>query len=168
MLAVLLEEVETFEVHHLDCIRSRVARSQQEFLVCDIEELFADAPFVAAVDTSGSPVATASGANGNGPSVAVDGGSLVSGRWYAVRKNSRGQSTAVNVVANMTFRPDFLIAFHSQVMTLLPGDIISTGTPAGVMLNKPNAVFLKDGDKVEMEIENLGILNNTIKIVKSN
>jgi len=35
------------------------------------------------------------------------------------------------------------------------------------MLNKPNAVFLKDGDKVEMEIENLGILNNTIKIVKS-
>jgi len=36
------------------------------------------------------------------------------------------------------------------------------------MLNKPNAVFLKDGDKVEMEIENLGILNNTIRIVKLN
>jgi|GEM_PF-6205565 len=36
------------------------------------------------------------------------------------------------------------------------------------MLNKPNAVFLKDGDKVEMEIEGLGILNNTIKVVKSN
>jgi 2-keto-4-pentenoate hydratase/2-oxohepta-3-ene-1,7-dioic acid hydratase in catechol pathway len=35
------------------------------------------------------------------------------------------------------------------------------------MLNKPNAVFLKDGDKVEMEIEGLGILNNTIKVVKS-
>ena len=52
-------------------------------------------------------------------------------------------------------------------MTLEKGDIISTGTPAGVMLNKPNAVFLKDEDKVEMEIESLGILNNTIKIVKS-
>ena len=35
------------------------------------------------------------------------------------------------------------------------------------MLNKPNAVFLKDGDKVEMEIEGLGILNNSIKVVKS-
>jgi 2-keto-4-pentenoate hydratase/2-oxohepta-3-ene-1,7-dioic acid hydratase in catechol pathway len=35
-------------------------------------------------------------------------------------------------------------------------------------LNKPNAVFLKDGDRVEMEIEGLGILNNTIKVVKSN
>jgi len=36
------------------------------------------------------------------------------------------------------------------------------------MLNKPNAVFLKDGDKIEMEIENLGMLNNTIRVVKSN
>ena len=36
------------------------------------------------------------------------------------------------------------------------------------MLNKPNAVFLKDGDKVEMEIEGLGVLHNTIKFVKSN
>ncbi len=33
------------------------------------------------------------------------------------------------------------------------------------MLNKPNAVFLKNGDKVEMEIENLGILKNTIRFV---
>jgi len=61
-----------------------------------------------------------------------------------------------------------IISKISQVMTLEKGDIISTGTPAGVMLNKPNAVFLKDGDKVEMEIENLGTLNNTIKIVKTN
>jgi len=36
-----------------------------------------------------------------------------------------------NVVSNMTFRPWWLVAFHSRVMTLLPGDIISTGTPAG-------------------------------------
>ena len=50
----------------------------------------------------------------------------------------------------------------------LKGDIISTGTPAGVMLNKPNAVYLKDGDQIEMEIEGLGILNNTIKVIKSN
>ncbi len=60
-----------------------------------------------------------------------------------------------------------IVSKISKIMTLEKGDIISTGTPAGVMLNKPNAVFLKDGDKVEMEIENVGILRNTIKFVKS-
>ncbi|MBT8242853.1 MAG: fumarylacetoacetate hydrolase family protein [Nitrosopumilus sp.] len=69
---------------------------------------------------------------------------------------------------NMFIKIPEIVSKISQVMTLEKGDIISTGTPAGVMLNKPNAVFLKDGDKVEMEIESLGILNNTIKIVKSN
>jgi 2-keto-4-pentenoate hydratase/2-oxohepta-3-ene-1,7-dioic acid hydratase in catechol pathway len=70
--------------------------------------------------------------------------------------------------SNMFIKIPEIISKISKVMTLERGDIISTGTPAGVMLNKPNAVFLKDGDKVEMEIENLGTLNNTIKIVKSN
>ena len=59
-----------------------------------------------------------------------------------------------------------IVSKISNVMTLEKGDIISTGTPAGVMLNKPNAVFLKDGDKIEMEIENLGVLRNTIRTVK--
>jgi 2-keto-4-pentenoate hydratase/2-oxohepta-3-ene-1,7-dioic acid hydratase in catechol pathway len=69
---------------------------------------------------------------------------------------------------NMFIKIPEIVSKISKVMTLEKGDIISTGTPAGVMLNKPNAVFLKNGDKIEMEIENLGILNNTIKIVKSN
>jgi 2-keto-4-pentenoate hydratase/2-oxohepta-3-ene-1,7-dioic acid hydratase in catechol pathway len=69
--------------------------------------------------------------------------------------------------SNMFIKIPEIVSKISKVMTLEKGDIISTGTPAGVMLNKPNAVFLKDGDKVEMEIENLGILNNTIKVVKS-
>lgn len=60
-----------------------------------------------------------------------------------------------------------IISKISKVMTLEKGDIISTGTLAGVALNNPNVVFLKDGDKVEMKIEGLGILNNTIKFVKS-
>ncbi|MDF2430297.1 MAG: fumarylacetoacetate hydrolase family protein [Nitrosopumilus sp.] len=68
---------------------------------------------------------------------------------------------------NMFIKIPEIVSKISKVMTLEKGDIISTGTPAGVMLNKPNAVFLKDGDKVEMEIESLGILNNTIKFVKS-
>lgn len=69
---------------------------------------------------------------------------------------------------NMFIKIPQIISKISKVMTLEKGDIISTGTPAGVMLNKPDAVFLKDGDKVEMEIEGLGMLNNTIRVVKSN
>ena len=70
--------------------------------------------------------------------------------------------------SNMFIKIPEIVSKLSKVMTLEKGDIISTGTPAGVMLNKPNAVFLKDGDAVEMEIENLGTLNNTIRIIKSN
>ncbi len=69
---------------------------------------------------------------------------------------------------NMFIKIPEIISKISKVMTLEKGDIISTGTPAGVMLNKPNAVFLKDGDKVEMEIEGLGTLKNTIRVTKSN
>ena len=79
-----------------------------------------------------------------------------------------GETRQNSSSSNMFIKIPEIVSKISKVMTLEKGDIISTGTPAGVMLNKPNAVFLKDGDKVEMEIENLGILNNTIKIVKSN
>ena len=59
-----------------------------------------------------------------------------------------------------------IISKISKAMTLEKGDIISTGTPAGVMLNNPNAIFLKHDDTIEMEIENLGVLRNTVKMVK--
>ncbi len=69
--------------------------------------------------------------------------------------------------SNMFIKIPEIISKISKVMTLEKGDIISTGTPAGVALRNSNVEFLKDGDKVEMEIEGLGILNNTIKFVKS-
>ena len=69
--------------------------------------------------------------------------------------------------SNMFIKIPEIISKISKVMTLEKGDIISTGTPAGVMLNKPNAVFLKDGDRVEMEIENLGKLHNTVRFTKT-
>ena len=69
--------------------------------------------------------------------------------------------------SNMFIKIPDIVAKLSQVMTLEKGDIISTGTPAGVMLNKPNAVFLKNGDVVDLEIENLGTLRNTIRFVSS-
>jgi 2-keto-4-pentenoate hydratase/2-oxohepta-3-ene-1,7-dioic acid hydratase in catechol pathway len=59
-----------------------------------------------------------------------------------------------------------IVSKLSKVMTLEKGDIISTGTPAGVMLNKPDAIFLQDGDKIEMEIQGLGKIENTVRFVQ--
>ncbi len=59
--------------------------------------------------------------------------------------------------ANFIFRIPFVIAYVSQFMTLLPGDIISTGTPAGVGLGMNPQVYLKDGDVVKLGIDGLGM-----------
>lgn len=64
-----------------------------------------------------------------------------------------------NVVSNMTFRPWFLVSFHSKVMQLLPGDIISTGTPG--------AVVIRDGDIVECQINGFETLVNPVKDLKN-
>jgi 2-keto-4-pentenoate hydratase/2-oxohepta-3-ene-1,7-dioic acid hydratase in catechol pathway len=59
--------------------------------------------------------------------------------------------------SNLIFKIPFLISYLSQFMTLLPGDIISTGTPAGVGLGqKPEPVYLKAGDIIELGIDGLG------------
>jgi 2-keto-4-pentenoate hydratase/2-oxohepta-3-ene-1,7-dioic acid hydratase in catechol pathway len=55
-----------------------------------------------------------------------------------------------------------LIAFLSQVMTLEPGDVVSTGTPAGVGLFRNPQVFMQPGDVIEIEAEGIGVLRNTI------
>ncbi|MDE1862109.1 MAG: fumarylacetoacetate hydrolase family protein [Thaumarchaeota archaeon] len=67
--------------------------------------------------------------------------------------------------SNMHLKVNSVVSILSRVMTLEKGDIISTGTPAGVMLNKPDAVFLKHGDRIEMEIERLGKLENMVRFV---
>jgi len=58
--------------------------------------------------------------------------------------------------ANLIFNIPFLISYLSQFMTLLPGDVISTGTPAGVGLGFNPPVYLKAGDVVELGIDGLG------------
>ena len=68
---------------------------------------------------------------------------------------------------NMYIKPYEIVAKLSQSMTLEKGDIISTGTPSGVVLNNPDLEYLKDGDQIEMEIEKLGILKNSIKVIKN-
>ncbi|TVX97901.1 fumarylacetoacetate hydrolase family protein [Paenibacillus cremeus] len=64
-----------------------------------------------------------------------------------------------NVVSNMTFKPWYLVSFHSKVMTLLPGDIISTGTPG--------AVVIRNGDIVECRIDGFEPLINGVKDLKA-
>jgi 2,4-didehydro-3-deoxy-L-rhamnonate hydrolase len=59
--------------------------------------------------------------------------------------------------ANLIFKIPFLISYISQFMTLLPGDLISTGTPAGVGLGMNPPVYLSPGDIVELGIDGLGI-----------
>jgi 2-keto-4-pentenoate hydratase/2-oxohepta-3-ene-1,7-dioic acid hydratase in catechol pathway len=59
--------------------------------------------------------------------------------------------------SNLIFNIPFLISYVSQFMTLLPGDIISTGTPAGVGLGqKPEPFYIKPGDVIELGIDGLG------------
>ena len=65
-----------------------------------------------------------------------------------------GQVHRRNVVANMTFRPWWLVAFHSRVMTLLPGDVISTGTPG--------AVHIRSGDTAGVQITGFRDLTNPV------
>lgn len=58
--------------------------------------------------------------------------------------------------ANFIFKVPFLVSYVSQFMTLLPGDVISTGTPAGVGLGMNPQVYLKAGDVVRLGIDGLG------------
>lgn len=69
--------------------------------------------------------------------------------------------------SQMNLQIPVIISSLSKAITLEKGDIISTGTPAGVMLNKEDAVYLKQDDKIEMEIEDLGKLENMVKFVDS-
>ena len=70
-----------------------------------------------------------------------------------------------STTSNMFIKIPSIISILSKSMTLEPGDIISTGTAAGVALNNPNVPYLKDGDLIEMEIEKLGSITNTVKFV---
>ncbi len=72
--------------------------------------------------------------------------------WLKVNGETRQDSTT----AQMIFNIPHLVSYISQFMTLLPGDIISTGTPPGVGLGFKPPVFLKPGDVVELGIEGLG------------
>jgi len=74
-----------------------------------------------------------------------------------VRQNSSSKNMFIGIPS--------IVSQLSKVMTLEKGDIIATGTPEGVAMNNPDFPFLKDGDSIEMEIEKLGKIQNTVKFI---
>jgi len=76
-----------------------------------------------------------------------------------------GQIRQNSSTSNMFINISSILSKLSKVMTLEKGDIITTGTPEGVALNNPDIPFLKDGDEIDMEIEKLGRIQNTVKFV---
>jgi 2-keto-4-pentenoate hydratase/2-oxohepta-3-ene-1,7-dioic acid hydratase in catechol pathway len=80
----------------------------------------------------------------------------------AVRCRLNGETMQNGTTADMIFSVAEIISYLSRFMTLSPGDVIATGTPMGVGLAKSPAVFLEDGDVVEVEVERVGTLRNTV------
>src|SRR5262245_3265611 len=75
------------------------------------------------------------------------------GMWLTVNGEVRQKSTT----ANMVFDVPALVSYVSDFMTLVAGDVLSTGTPAGVALGmKPEPIYLKPGDEVALGIDGLG------------
>lgn len=66
--------------------------------------------------------------------------------------------------ADMIFPVREIVADLSRGLTLLPGDVIATGTPAGVGFARTPPEFLRDGDVMEVAIERIGVLRNTVSI----
>jgi acylpyruvate hydrolase len=73
-----------------------------------------------------------------------------------------GQLMQEDSTASMIFSVAATVAYISSLMTLEPGDVIATGTPAGVGIARRPPVFLASGDTVEVEIEGLGRLSNPV------
>ncbi len=65
--------------------------------------------------------------------------------------------------SNLIFKIPHIVSYVSHFMTLLPGDIISTGTPAGVGLGMNPQVYLQPGDVIELGIDGLGTARQTVK-----
>jgi 2-keto-4-pentenoate hydratase/2-oxohepta-3-ene-1,7-dioic acid hydratase in catechol pathway len=79
-----------------------------------------------------------------------------------VRCRVNGETLQDGTTADMIFPVAQTIGFLSRLMTLEPGDVISTGTPSGVGFTREPPVRLNAGDTVEVEIEGLGVLSNPV------
>ncbi len=78
-----------------------------------------------------------------------------------LRTRIDGETVQEGSTANLIFGPAELVSWLSRTITLLPGDIIATGTPAGV--GAAQGRFLRDGNTVEVEIDGIGTISNPVQ-----
>ena len=81
----------------------------------------------------------------------------------AIRTWVNGELRQDGTTRDMVFSVAELIAFCSSSFTLRPGDVITTGTPAGVGVAREPKAFLQPGDRVRVEIPELGVLEHAIR-----
>jgi 2-keto-4-pentenoate hydratase/2-oxohepta-3-ene-1,7-dioic acid hydratase in catechol pathway len=79
-----------------------------------------------------------------------------------IRAILNGEVLQDSNTSNMVFGVAEIVSFVSQLITLEPGDLIATGTPAGVGVFRDPPIFLKPGDEIRIEIEGLGELTNPV------
>ena len=80
----------------------------------------------------------------------------------AIRAILNGETVQDSTTANMVFGVADLIEYITRTITLEPGDLIATGTPAGVGAFRKPPVFMQPGDEITIEIEGLGSLTNPV------
>jgi 2-keto-4-pentenoate hydratase/2-oxohepta-3-ene-1,7-dioic acid hydratase in catechol pathway len=85
----------------------------------------------------------------------------------AIRTRLNGEVMQESNTADMIFDVPTLIEFLSGSTTLFPGTVILTGTPSGVGMARKPPIWLKPGDTVEIEIENIGTLSNPVELEKA-
>ena len=87
---------------------------------------------------------------------------IAPGRELKLETRLNGVAVQSSHTGHMIFSIPRLIAYASTIFTLVPGDVIITGTPAGVGWSKKPQHFMKPGDVVEVEIEAIGVLRNPV------
>ena len=88
------------------------------------------------------------------------------GKGLKIETRLNGRVLQSSNTSNMIFDTRTLVSVASSVMTLEPGDIILTGTPAGVGFVRKPPIFMKAGDVCEIEIEGIGLLRNPVRAEK--
>jgi acylpyruvate hydrolase len=81
---------------------------------------------------------------------------------FAIRTVLNGRMVQDGCTSDMVFSVSFLVSYISSLATLEPGDVILTGTPAGVGCNQKPQVFLEAGDEISITIEGIGTLTNPV------
>jgi acylpyruvate hydrolase len=94
--------------------------------------------------------------------VLLTGDELVDPASLRLKTILNGKTVQDECLTDMVFPVPFLISYISSLATLEPGDVILTGTPAGIGCNRKPQVFLRAGDQVSVQIDRIGTLTNPV------